>query len=659
MKLDDLGIFFGPEDSDQAKNGILYFLYNCLNYQIIEKTDEKSEDIAVINPVNTLDNPESLKKCNIYQLMKTENYKDVENFKKKHGIHPNFVNFITATGYWHNKLEKIVTSIINGDPTLSKFYKYSDYIANIIQNYDDITFEKNFPLENFFFHVILIQNWQPTTAGKSTESTSATKDKYKLNLLKVKLNGSDDKITNFENSIPYLPVGTIVYYYDEDDEMKIKNYTIEDETNKDYLRKIYSVGYKKGTNDENLFKGVKLDLNMSAVADGIIKARTSDFTSSNLEKLFPVNLAADKKENLIYQYDGAKYVNSKETSTFPLEELSGLKDSTSKVDFINRCILNDDETKHLNLCLSYLNDQDYFNITNGSLIDLNLAKKILRKFKIAKYKNNDMPEEYNEWLKRMGNIASDQDKQVIEAIKKNGELQKYLKALIELVKTSNLVAQNRLIYSSSRYVQSDKGPRPKNKLLQYIYDNMQPDIIINQQGGDLAAAQILARGVKYHNATFSMAPLHNPLVSVSQFGRNIGGVQVGGGDANNLSAQMSNLITNILKHHNVSINGADQEGINKMLSELRTHESNIQKFINLLKTLEDVHELMKETGNVYNLNVGKLFSSELEPIINRIQGNVGDVKRCITKDTRKLQDGTDEICQALVKITEAVYNPYK
>ena len=65
-KLDDLGIFFGPENSNLARDGILYFLYNCTNTSS-KTTTENNYTSIIVNPVNTSKNPELLKKCNMIQ----------------------------------------------------------------------------------------------------------------------------------------------------------------------------------------------------------------------------------------------------------------------------------------------------------------------------------------------------------------------------------------------------------------------------------------------------------------------------------------------------------------------------------------------------------------------------------------------------------------
>ena len=750
---DKLGMFFGPDNSGQAKNGILYVLYNCIH----TFSDDSKTSIYIQST-----DPKQLEKCNIYQLMTTKNYKDAVKFKKE-GIHPEFVNFIRNTGSWHFMLEK--EKLPNNYTIINNFVDFIvDYMKKNFGNKKgkQLTLEDfksamvNSPIETYIFtHIqpILrkkiedveppetaeppktaetaetaetyapsVKTWgewfsdmfyrigetydgvygsnkdedeesKPPSKSKTAdkkekdkdddeiyyESEDSAKPKFRLNLFKVPIT-IGGKITNFQSSIPLLPTGTIIYTDKDNPDTFI---TVGKDTNEYGLQHIYHKAFTRvtrvdfDTNDENKTRPFNLD--MSKVADGIMKAHTVDFTASNLEKMFPVDLSVSK-ENLIYEYDGNQYnkVTGDKGNNLDIESLSGFN-SKDKVDFINRCILNDNAKRHLSLCFDYLNDQDFFQIESGALIDLNLAKKILKRFKIGKYRRDNQPEEYNEWIKRISTrVDNTFDENIVKAIKTNTNLQKYLRALINLVKYPNgLNTQNmtfprdytekeltRLygvlptfnpVKFSSNYIikPSSKAPPREGTLARFYWENIPPEMILQKGGGDLVAAQILARGVKYHNATFSMAPLHHPIVSVSQFGRNIGGVQVGGGDANKLSGQIQTLINDILLKNNVSISSTDQEGINKMLSELRKHEENIQKFINLLKTLYDVHILIKDTTDTYNLNVENLLTNTTA--INKINSDIENVKKCISNTTTKIQDNTEKTCKILVDLTRKVY----
>ena len=307
--LKELGILFGSVESMQ-EYGLAFYAANCMNNEFL-------------SPANTKEHPEPLKNCGVYQLMRTANYKDADQYTDKEAVHPTFVRFIELLGLWHNTIDP--QGVAAFDSAAAKKTIDDKFTKSVrgIKNLEDL-------------------NKQIIAFAKNN----------KLDEIKNIVNTFFD--TKFENTDPFiidLGKGSTITDSPDIKEIVFRNLALGNATKK---KSAYDKRFSKTYSDSNATIEQSLK-NLSLVVTELLKAYDSTnseiraVVANTIKILKPDGTAGDKS-----LLDGFKTAYGKLPGSDPFEKKSSTADEYKQPD--TNTILDAALAFRINLNKIYNND---------------------------------------------------------------------------------------------------------------------------------------------------------------------------------------------------------------------------------------------------------------------------------------------------------------
>ena len=393
---DDLAPFFGPE----AKRARLFV---ALNY--------KGTQFTV--PLNTAENPDTLKSEPLWQLMLAKNYKSTSN-EGDNVISNEFIEFVTNVARFHNKLDKEQKATgfntQNADTLI--------FMSNVVNRYNELDPDA----QTFFSEMVNLVRETPAVAVGVAERPTQP---IRVNLKKRQLNTPNAQ-TVFASTLPFLPKGC----------KKVDGSLFDG----DALQKLHQTTAMTGG---ALFDGADAwtTLDTEKFLKGVMAAQkhardihvTTEF--GDLYDLSNDNVyTRDTMGNLL---QNGKPVDDALLNSSPCAT-TGI--SADKCDQVYECILSGD-SKKLHRCLSKFRDEDMFTVARDELKKMNpsVLKKILETFSVRVVKGT--VEHYMVWLSDFRNrlvssMGEELGNKTFNVISENKKLLNYLHELINLASGS-------------------------------------------------------------------------------------------------------------------------------------------------------------------------------------------------------------------------------
>ena len=544
--------------------------------------------------------------------------------------------------------------ILKADGTEVERAKRVELLNEFVEKYDDLIKVTN-PFE------IDGTTKKYTNTAEIPAAITAAKA-FRINLNKIYNNDSGDSITYFENIIPYLPKDIKV-------NGKVDKNT-STQKSVEYLRELYHNAYKNGklldgteTKDIDT-KATAITFDQINISKYLTNATESAFrdvsdklsgTFKNDDIEFLVDLAAQKPGDLLYTLKNGKLVKNDGSSVAEVTDADlekGLADKAKLAEYMSRCILSAD-SKGLETCLEYINEPTFFKDITPQEVHPTLAKEVLKKFKFGRHSRTNQPESYENWKHRMESDTKTQ--QIVQAIEKNKPLVEYLKAMLKLV-SDNLAIIGVPQKSTSVSVSNDPVVRNLEAKIP-MYKN----VSVGLNGtGEIASAEMMARGNAYFNAGFSTAPYANAQIKL--MGGRRRRIQKGGAVTSNLTAStlenyFSTQISSLLRKNNVTLSTSDQETINGLLANLKKQELKVEKLINIIGVLNEIYSFAEKTGNLEkSMDIGAIIRADSR-VIDYITTRKDEAQKCLISTTNNTQNITDELCNLTRDLTNQVFKP--
>lgn len=398
---DNLAPFFG-EMSGKSR------LFITLNYKG-SKYDE---------PINTRENPDTIKAEPLWQLMLAKNYIKADGSAESNDenmISEAFVKFVEKVALHHRSLDPI------GSKTSYSMAATHTDVANLYRNWAELTQDgRDFYTQNTNF--------------VSENVTKEAREDLDLSALRLNLKKRNitEKETVFGTSLPFLPEGTTVMRDGSKKQVPV-----------DYLQKIY---HALVTGKEYQVGGAR---GLDEWASGDIKLDVNRFVRNCLYVQSEVQRGVLRvKGELSDVYDVAKEIYSKGNNGHIYRGNVDLDDGNTQVTEegvpadIYTCILKGDP-RELARCLGAIRTSNLYEKARQEVSKMHpkVLDKLLKTFAFAKNRDGS-PEEFLVWRAnlagRLGATMNNQQKgeATANAILANTKLVEYLKSVVSLYRNN-------------------------------------------------------------------------------------------------------------------------------------------------------------------------------------------------------------------------------
>lgn len=610
---DNLAPFFG-EESGKSR------LFITLNYKG-SKYDE---------PINTRENPDTIKAEPLWQLMLAKNYNKSGTVESsdENMLSEAFMEFITKVALYHKNLDPI------GKNSMKSTHKD---VVDLYRNWAELTQDgRDFYTQN--------TNFVSTNVTKEARE-GLDLDNLRLNLKKRNIT---EKQTVFGTSLPFLPVGTKVPY---------DTHTMEVHSgNVDMLQKIYHAiltggkytltGGAPGLKEwESGYKklDIKLDVNRFV--------RNCLYVQSEVQRG-----VLRVKGELSDVYDVAREIYTKGNNGHIMRGDVDLDDVATQVneagvpEDIYTCILKGDP-RELARCLGAIRTSQLYDKAREEVSKMHpkVLDKLLKTFAFAKNRDGT-PEEFLVWRAnlagRLGTTMNNQQKgeATANAILSNTKLVEYLKSVVSLYRN------NPALHGQSAEPLSDLPVKTANmgssKGLNYF---------VRPLNVNRAEAMSHSLNMMAHQLNFMPQglPQFNLGLQVPNmmFGQPNMGIMMGGGCDDQVTREMRTLyeqILNELKNRGKDLVDEDKKRIEKALSQIDQNNKQLCKALNDLKAF---YSLVKvDSALTTGLSTVSLSDIEGANRIPNLRSSVSNLESCVNRTSR------DQV-SLLSALVEQVYRP--
>jgi hypothetical protein len=607
---DNLAPFFGGESGKSR-------LFITLNYKG-SKYDE---------PINTRENPDTIKAEPIWQLMLAKNYnKDgsVES-SDENMISEAFVKFVTQVASYHRTLDPV------GSNTMTD--THAD-VARLYKHWADLTQDaRDFYTQNTNF------------VSQTENVTKEAREGLDLNALRLNLKKRNitDKETVFGTSLPFLPVGTKVLFNGRT--VEIKSGTV------DMLQKLYHALVTGTTYQAGGARG------LDDWATGDIKLDVNRFVRNCLYVQSEVQRGVLRvKGELSDVYDVAREIYTKGNNGHIMRGNVDLDDVNAQVneagvpEDIYTCILKGDP-RELARCLGAIRTSQLYEKARQEVSNMHpkVLDKLLKTFAFAKNRDGS-PEEFLVWRAnlagRLGATMNNQQKgeATANAILANTKLVEYLKSVVSLYRN------NPALHGQSAEPLSDLPVKTANmgssKGLNYFVRPL-----------NVNRAEAMSRSLNMMAHQLNIMPQGLPQFNLGlqvpnmMFGQPNMGIMMGGGCDDPVTKEMRTLyeqILNELKNRGKDLVDEDKKRIEKALSQIEENNKQLCKALNDLKAF---YSLVKvDSALTTGLSSVSLSDIEGASRIPNLRSSVSNLESCVNRTSR------DQV-SLLSALVEQVYRP--
>lgn len=619
---DNLAPFFGKVSGKSR-------LFITLNYKG-SKYDE---------PINTRENPDTIKAEPLWQLMLAKNYnKDgTPESNDENMISDAFIEFVTQVAIHHKTLDPVGSNKLTSvtDESISKLYKHW---AELTQDGRDF--------------------YTQNTNFVSADVTTEAKEGLDLNALRLNLkkrNITTEKIdtnqdyTVFGTSLPFLPVGTTVMIDNSKRSVPV-----------DYLQKIY---HALLTGTRYQVGGAPRGINEWATDDAKIKLDVNRFVRNCLYVQSEVQRGVLRvKGELSDVYDVAREIYSKGNNghiykgTVDLDDVNAQVNEAGVPEDIYTCILKGDP-RELARCLGAIRTSQLYEKARQEVSNMHpkVLDKLLKTFAFAKNRDGT-PEEFLVWRAnlagRLGASMNNQQKgeATANAILANTKLVEYLKSVVSLYRN------NPALHGQSAETLSDLPVKTANmgssKGLNYFVrpTNVNRAEAVSRSLNMMAhQLNIMPQGLPQFNLGLQV-----PNMMFGQqmmLGQPMMGVMTGGGCDDPVTREMRTLYEQILselKARGKDLVDEDKKRIEKALSQIEENNKQLCKALNDLKAF---YSLVKvDSALTTGLSTVSLSDIEGASRIPNLRSSVSNLESCVTRTSR------DQV-SLLSALVEQVYRP--
>lgn len=607
---DNLAPFFGTMSGKSR-------LFITLNYKG-SKYDE---------PINTRENPDTIKAEPLWQLMLAKNYNNTDGTPESNDenmISEAFVNFVQEVALHHRNLDPIGSNPKNTSVTDTN-------IATLYRNWAELTQDgRDFYTQNTNF-VSAFDN----VAKEAREGLDL--NALRLNLKKRNIT---DKETVFGSSLPFLPEGTVIMRNKSKKSVPV-----------DYLQKIYN---SLVTNSEYHVGGAR---GLDEWASGDIKLDVNRFVRNCLYVQSEVQRGVLRvKGELSDVYDVAKEIYSKGNNGHIYRGNVDLDADNAQVNEdgvpadIYTCILKGDP-RELARCLGAIRTSQLYEKARQEVSKMHpkVLDKLLKTFAFAKNRDGS-PEEFLVWrvnlAGRLGATMNNQQKgeATANAILANTKLVEYLKSVVSLYRN------NPALHGQSAETLSDLPVKTANmgssKGLNYF---VRPT--------NVNRAEAMSRSLNMMAHQLNIMPQGLPQFNLGlqvpnmMFGQPMMGVMMGGGCDDPVTREMRTLYEQILselKARGKDLVDEDKKRIEKALSQIEENNKQLCKALNDLKAF---YSLVKvDSALTTGLSSVSLSDIEGASRIPNLRSSVSNLESCVNRTSR------DQV-SLLSALVEQVYRP--
>lgn len=605
---DNLAPFFGGESGKSR-------LFITLNYKG-SKYDE---------PINTRENPDTIKAEPLWQLMLAKNYNKGDSVESsdENMLSEAFVNFILYVALKHKELDPV------GSNTMTDTHAN---VANLYKNWGDLTQDaRDFYTQNTNF--------------VSATVTKEAREGLDLNALRLNLKKRNitEKETVFGTSLPFLPVGTKVQFNE-------KTITIHS-GNVDMLQKLYHAIVTGTTYQAGGAPG------LNEWATGYIKLDVNRFVRNCLYVQSEVQRGVLRvKGELSDVYDVAREIYTKGNNGHIMRGNVDLDDVNAQVneagvpEDIYTCILKGDP-RELARCLGAIRTSQLYEKARQEVSNMHpkVLDKLLKTFAFAKNRDGSS-EEFLVWRAnlagRLGATMNNQQKgeATANAILANTKLVEYLKSVVSLYRN------NPALHGQSAEPLSDLPVKTANmgssKGLNYFVRPL-----------NVNRAEAMSRSLNMMAHQLNIMPQGLPQFNLGlqvpnmMFGQPNMGIMMGGGCDDPVTKEMRTLyeqILNELKNRGKDLVDEDKKRIEKALSQIEENNKQLCKALNDLKAF---YSLVKvDSALTTGLSSVSLSDIEGASRIPNLRSSVSNLESCVNRTSR------DQV-SLLSALVEQVYRP--
>lgn len=611
---DNLAPFFGGMSGKSR-------LFITLNYKG-SKYDE---------PINTKENPDTIKAEPLWQLMLAKNYNKVDGSPEstdENMISEAFVEFVTQVALHHRTLDPV------GNNKLTSVNDAS--ISNLYRNWADLTQDgRDFYTQNTNF--------------VSADVTKEAREGLDLSALRLNLKKRNitEKETVFGTSLPFLPEGTTVMRGNVKKSVPV-----------DYLQKLY---HSLVTQSEYQAGGAPRGLNEWATGD--IKLDVNRFVRNCLYVQSEVQRGVlSVKGELSDVYDVAREIYSKGNNghiyrgNVDLDDVNAQVNEDGVPEDIYTCILKGDP-RELARCLGAIRTSQLYEKARQEVSKMHpkVLDKLLKTFAFAKNRDGS-PEEFLVWRAnlagRLGATMNNQQKgeATANAILANTKLVEYLKSVVSLYRN------NPALHGQSAETLSDLPVKTANmgssKGLNYFVrpTNVNRAEAMSRSLNMMAhQLNIMPQGLPQFNLGLQV-----PNMMFGQqmmLGQPMVGVMMGGGCDDPVTREMRTLYEQILselKARGKDLVDEDKKRIDKALSQIEENNKQLCKALNDLKAF---YSLVKvDSALTTGLSSVSLSDIEGASRIPNLRSSVSNLESCVNRTSR------DQV-SLLSALVEQVYRP--
>lgn len=615
---DELAPFFGKE-SDLAR------LFVTLNY----KGSRYGE------PINTKENPETIKAEPLWQLMLAKNYDDASGnpvTTDDNVISLHFKNFVIRVGRFHKELDTFKS------PTYSKLQTASNDVAQLYEQWDNLTQDaREFYIANTNFVTL---NGSPKGVVYEPKS-GLDLSSLRLNLKKV--DGVKGNETIFGNSLPYLPPGC----------------TIVDGTGKvltvDYFHQLYQHNLGRGDNPQSggALPGLDAWVDKS-------KLNLDRFLRNCLFTHEQVKRGVIKvKGELDGVYDVAAEIYSRDSSGALVRDgklLANRDNATSDMltkgvpGAIYTCILKGDP-QELARCLGAVRTVDIYDAARKEVNEMHPAtlQKLLETFEFRNNRNGE-PEEYLQWraslASRLGSkMGQQKGTQTAEAILGNKKLVEYLKSVLTLYRNNPALHHQAEPLSDLPNKTSKLG---SSKGLNYFVKPTnvnRAEALSRHLGVIVQNLNVVPQGLSSFNLGLGLPNMAFGSVPVVGVRGMYGGSNDPIDTTVNEMRNLYNQVLDIMKSQGKDLVEADKKRIE---SALNTIQTNNRQVVDALKDLKAFTQLDNALTN--GLSTVELSDANGSRRIPKLRATISNLENCVNRTSR------DQV-SLLSALVEQVYRP--
>jgi hypothetical protein len=560
-------------------------------------------------PLNTKENPETIRAEPMFQLLLAKNYNGKEK-SEDNVLSQDFVDFVKAVAAYHKTLDVVGTQA--GAQT-SK-------LAAIYSNWANISDDGR----QFFSQLMnLVSDSNSNIATQDPRSVAAGL-KLRLNLKKVDPSQRTSEVI-FGRTLPYLPAGMIA----------------EDKTSVpvDHLHRVYDAALRNTTiftgGAANLFEGWT-NLNVSQFLRNCLYVQ-KQINTGRIQVTSPLDEVYDLVTSQIYSVDAngnlvnktGRVMDDKAYADDVKENCFGtqLKDC----DLVFECLLSGDP-KALSRCLGKLSIERMYDVAKTEVAKMNprVMAKVLGTFDIQTDKHGRV-EEYIQWRGSLesrlsSKMGNERGSKTAAAILGNKKLLEYLRNIMDVIRSNNALVQGKSPLS-------DLPDKTDKKISYFIKpQNIDRATALSTQLGTLVQqlnvmpqnfVSSLNMPLQLSNVGFGA----NPFVGLGALG-----MLRGGGCVDDTVATMESIYRQILeemKAKGKDLVDEDKKRIETAIEQIK--KNNLQ----LTEALKDLKAFMKLntalTAGINNVSLNDVKGSSKVDL----NAQVGNLESCINRTSRE------------------------